>query len=124
MPAFQAGHRGSIPLTRSSSGKTMKKIIKIGFVNSIIAAAYIVGVAFIIFNGDKIFGKMNNVIGPITLLLLLVLSAFVVGGLLLAKPVMMYIDGKKKESVSLLVISGAWILVYFIIAVIIMLVLK
>jgi hypothetical protein len=54
-------------------------------------------------NAERIFGKMDSVIGAIGFLMLFVLSAGVVGSLIVGKPIFMYLDGKKKEAVSLLV---------------------
>ncbi len=102
----------------------MKKICLSSFVNSIITATYITGVAFIMFNGDKIFGKIDSVVSVIAFLTLFVLSALVVGGLLLAKPIMNYIDNKKKEAVYMLIASAGWMLLFFIIAMVIMLIAK
>ena len=78
-----------------------KKLATWGFVHSVGVAAYTVLVAFLMNNGDKIFGKMDSVFGPALFLMLFVLSATVVISLIAGKPVMLYLDGKKKEAVAL-----------------------
>jgi hypothetical protein len=83
----------------------MKKICKTSFVYSIITTVYIIGIAFFMFNTDKIFGEMNSVVSVVAFLIPFFLSALVVGGLLLEKPIMMYIDSKKKSSLSIFSIS-------------------
>jgi len=85
-------------------------MVKTGFFNALGTLVYIVLVATLMQNGDKIFGEVeNSFIGPVSLLLLFTLSAVVVGGLVLGKPLMMYLDGKKKEAVSLFLATCAWI---------------
>lgn len=65
--------------------------------------------SFIIFNGEKIFGKMHNLLGPVSFLLLFVMSASITGGLVLAKPIMLYIDNRKQEAVRLFLYTIGWI---------------
>lgn len=84
----------------------MKQICKWSFVHSLLVAAYITGVAFLMQNAERVFGKMDSVVGVIAFLTLFTLSALVVGGLLVGKPLMFYLDGKKKESVWMLLASG------------------
>ena len=62
-------------------------------------------------NGDKLFGKNNNVATVMAFLMLFVFSATVVGGLVLAKPVMLYLDGQKKEAVKMLLCTVGWLLI-------------
>ena len=87
----------------------MKNIYKDSFLSSLGALAYIAFVALLMQNGEAIFGKFTNILGPITFLLLFVVSALVVGALILGKPFMLYLDGKKKEAVSLFLATCAWI---------------
>lgn len=101
----------------------MKEIYKKSFLNSFAALVYIVIVATLIQNGDRIFGKMTNLWGPIAFLLLFTLSALVVGGLVLGKPLMLYLDNQKKEAIRMLLATGGWLLLYTL-AVILILVIK
>jgi len=98
--------------------------MKTGFLNALGSLIYIALVATLMQNGDKIFGQMSNIIGPIAFLLLFVLSAFVVGGLILGKPLMMYIDGKKKEAVALFLSTSGWMAGFTILALLIAFFLK
>jgi len=74
---------------------------KTGFMNALYTLIYIVLVAMIMQNGEKIFGKMSNYVGPVAFLLLFTLSALIVGTLILGKPLMLYLNNKKKEAVFL-----------------------
>ncbi len=78
-------------------------------------SVYIVAVALILNFGDKIFGKMDNLLGPIAFLMLFVLSAAVVGALLLGKPLMMYLDGQKKEAIKMFGQTIMWFCILLVI---------
>jgi|SRR3989338_4227916 len=88
-----------------------EKIVKYSFVHSVGVLAYIFLVAILMQNGDKLFGKNNNVATVMAFLMLFVFSATVVGGLVLAKPVMLYLDGQKKEAVKMLLCTVGWLLI-------------
>lgn len=92
---------------------------KTGFVSALGTLVYIMVVAAIMQNGDRLFGEMDNFLGPISFLLLFTLSAIVVGGLVLGKPLMLYLDGKKREAVSLFLAIAAWLAGFTITALII-----
>lgn len=62
---------------------------------------YVSGVAWILVNGERIFGKMQTPVGPVAFLLLLVLSATITGSLVLGRPIYLYLEGMKKEAVRL-----------------------
>lgn len=64
---------------------------------------YVSAVAWVMTNGDRLFGPVETILGPISFLMLFVLSAAIVGLLVFAKPVMMYLDGAKKEAIAMLV---------------------
>ncbi|MBI4709088.1 MAG: hypothetical protein HY764_02725 [Candidatus Portnoybacteria bacterium] len=86
-----------------------------GAINSLGAFVYILIVAWIMFNGEKIFGKMNNFLGPVALLLLFVLSATIVGALVLGRPVFLYLGGSKSDAVKLLSYTVGYLLILTII---------
>ncbi len=79
------------------------KILIWGVIDSLGAFIYILTVAYLMFNGEKIFGEIDNFLGPAALLLLFVLSATIVGSLVLGRPVYLYLNGFKKEAVKLLI---------------------
>src|SRR3989338_3516852 len=72
---------------------------------------YIAGIGWILTNGERIFGKMQNLWGPITFLMLFVLSAAVVGVLIFVRPVLLYLDNKRTEAITLLLTTIAWLAV-------------
>ncbi len=63
---------------------------------------YTAGVAWCMFNGEKLFGKDKNFLMPMSLLLLLIFSVAVVGILFFGRPVHLYFNGFKKEGFKLL----------------------
>ncbi|MFA7243901.1 MAG: hypothetical protein WC080_01240 [Patescibacteria group bacterium] len=87
-----------------------------GVINAIGIAAYVVLVVLFLNNGEKIFGKMNSIIGSATFLMVFVLSALVVGILSVGKPLMLYFDGKKKEAISLLLYTVLFVAIITLIA--------
>jgi len=72
------------------------------FLHTLAVLAYIGLVAFIMTNGEAIFGGNDNktVLAPIAFLLLFTLSAAIMGLLIFGRPVMLYLDGKKKEAME------------------------
>ena len=71
------------------------------FLHSLGVVGYIVFVAFLMSNGESLFGNIDNtVLGPIAMLLLFTLSAAVMSLLVFGRPVMLYLDGKKKEAMN------------------------
>jgi hypothetical protein len=53
------------------------------------------------FNGEKLFGKINNFTGPMMILLLFVVSAVITSALFLGRPAWLYFNGLKKEGIKL-----------------------
>lgn len=80
--------------------------------------AYVSAVAWIMSNGESIFGRLPNVLGPTAFLLLFVLSAAVTGSLFLGYPLYLYFEGRKKEALRLfaynLAVLFALVCLYFV----------
>jgi len=72
---------------------------------------YTAGVGWILTNGERIFGEMQNLWGPITFLMLFVLSAATVGILIFGRPVLLYLNNKRTEAITLLLTTIAWLAV-------------
>jgi uncharacterized membrane protein len=98
----------------------MLKNCKSSFLYSLGAGVYIVLVGLFMHYAESIFGKNDNVIGIVAVLILFSLSALVVGGLLIGKPIMLYVDGKKKEAVMFLVSTAGWLLLFFLITLLVL----
>lgn len=90
-------------------------LIKISLLNSIGVLVYVSLVAFIMQNGEKIFGKMQNFLGPIAFLLLFVVSAAITASLVLGKPILFYLDGKKQEAIKLFCFTIGWMFLIMVI---------
>jgi len=84
-------------------------LIKTSFVNALGVAVYCSVVAYVMQNGEHLFGKMQNFWGPLSFLMLFVVSAAIVGSLVFGKPAMMYLGGEKKEAVRLLGYTLVWL---------------
>ncbi len=94
-----------------------KKLLRFASINSLLVLIYVMAVAFLMSNADKIFGAQDNSWTPVAVLMLLVLSAAIVGSLVFARPVMMFLDGAKKEAVKLLMYTIGCLAVLTIIAI-------
>lgn len=77
-----------------------------------LAFIYIAGIGLLLTYGNKIFGPMPKVLGPIAFLLLFVLSAAIMGALILGQPILWYLDNKKTEAVRLLLCTIGWLFVF------------
>jgi len=87
------------------------KLAIIGLVNALGVAVYVFIVSFIIRNGEKIFGEMKDVFGPVAFLLIFVFSAAITGGLVFGRPVMLYLESRKAEAVKLFFYTLGWLLI-------------
>lgn len=87
----------------------MNKLIQRSLLNAVGTIAYVAIVASVMFNGERIFGEVDTIAIPVTLLLLFIVSAMVTSGLVLGKPVLMYLDGQKKEAVQMLIYTVGWL---------------
>ncbi|MCX6795532.1 MAG: hypothetical protein NT165_02285 [Candidatus Falkowbacteria bacterium] len=78
-----------------------KKLAIIALMNALISVIYIYAVAYLMSNGQKLFGKTNPVLGGTAILLLFVISAAVMGATIFGRPILLYLDGAKKEALRL-----------------------
>jgi hypothetical protein len=86
-------------------------LIKRSFLNALATAIYISGLISLMFNAERLFGEVENMLVPIGMLMLFVLSASVTGGLVLGKPMFMYLNGQKAEGIKLFVYTIGWLAV-------------
>ncbi|MFA6272944.1 MAG: hypothetical protein WC673_00400 [Candidatus Paceibacterota bacterium] len=82
---------------------TKQKIITYAFLQSAGTFIYVSALAWLLFNGEKLFGKAGGGFGiPLAMLLLFILSATITGSLVLGRPIHLYLSGNKKEAFQLL----------------------
>ena len=97
------------------------------FLKSLINAAgvfiYVSVVAWILFDGQIIFGEASSFLMPVLLLLLFIISASVTGLLVLGKPIHLYLNNFKREAFTLFFATLGW-LVLFLVAIAITLLLQ
>ena len=82
-----------------------------GFLNAFGLVCYVSLVALVMQNGEKIFGKMHNLLGPVSFLLLFVMSAAITSGLVLGKPMILFFENQKSEAVKLFICTIGWIFI-------------
>ncbi len=95
--------------------KTQKLILN-SLTSALGITIYIVAVSLLIMYGENIFGKMDNLLGPIAFLLLFVVSAAITGSLALGRPVILYLNKQKTEAIKLFLYTIGWLFVFTIIA--------
>ncbi|OGH94664.1 MAG: hypothetical protein A2538_04525 [Candidatus Magasanikbacteria bacterium RIFOXYD2_FULL_41_14] len=69
-----------------------------GALHALLASLYILGVATLMTNGEKLLGNMPMPVGPFAMLSLLVISTAVMGVLFFGRPVMLFLENKKSEA--------------------------
>jgi hypothetical protein len=77
--------------------------------HAILVLLYTSGVAWILFNGQRLFGKVTSFWGPLAILMLFVVSATIVGTLVLGRPILLYLDGKKAEALRFFGWTVGWL---------------
>ena len=95
--------------------KLDNKLLGCSLGSSLLVLIYIILVAWIMSNGEKLFGKMDNFWGPIAFLMLFVFSALVTASLVLGKPIYFYLDGKKDKAIKLFFYNIGWLFIITII---------
>jgi len=85
-------------------------------VNAVGVFVYVMLVVWVITNGEKVFGEMENFWGPVTFLLLFVFSALVCGLLVFGRPIYLWFDNAKKEAVKMLLFTVVNLFVILLVA--------
>jgi len=91
------------------------------FISALLTFIYAAAIAWFIFNAQTIFGKINNFLGPLFMLLLFIVSALITGLLVLGKPIHLYLNDLKKEALTLLFATLGWLILFLLAVVIILL---
>ncbi len=92
--------------------------MKVGLMNALATALYIVAVAAFMYYGESVkIGKNARFLEPIAMLMLFVFSAALTGYLVFGKPALLYLDGKKKDALSLLSYTLIYLFVLTVLAI-------
>ena len=92
-------------------------------INSAGVFVYVSAVVWLISNAQILFGKTNNYLGPIFMLLLFIVSAAITGLLVLGKPILLFLNKQKKEAFIMLFATLAW-LIFFLLTITIILAIR
>jgi hypothetical protein len=93
----------------------VNKQFKTGLLQAIAITAYISLVSLVMNNAERIFGKMDDVIGPVAFLTMFATSVLVCGLLVFKKPYELFFDEKKKEAINVVVYTAASLFVILLI---------
>ncbi|MFA4941503.1 MAG: hypothetical protein WC582_02810 [Patescibacteria group bacterium] len=80
-------------------------------IHSLGVLIYVIIVAMIMSNGEKLFGKTDTFWSPIAFLMLFVSSALITSSLVLGRPIYLYFDGRKEEAIKFLFYTIGWLFI-------------
>lgn len=100
------------------------KIFIFSLINAVGVFVYVALVAWLMMNGERIFGKMQNFWGPVAFLLLFIFSALVTGLLVFGRPVYLWLNNNKKEAIKMLLFTVADLFVITLAALLVNILLK
>lgn len=101
-----------------------KKLVWLSVLNSFGVLAYVSLLVAFMSNSQRIFGKDDNAMIGVVMLLIFIFSALVTGSLVLGRPILLYLDGKKSEALKLLFYTMAGLFAALLLAIFVMLLLK
>ena len=79
--------------------------------HAVLVLLYTAGVAWLMFNSQRLFGDVHTFVGPLAALMLLVFSATIVGTLVLGRPIILYLNGSKSEGLRFLGYTIGWMFI-------------
>ncbi|MFH1621015.1 MAG: hypothetical protein ABIB04_02935 [Patescibacteria group bacterium] len=92
-----------------------KDLLLRAFLNALGVFAYVLLVAWVMFNSQFLFTPPSPMfLGPAAFLTLFIISATLTAWLVMGKPIHLYMDGHKKEATKMLLYTLSWLAVMFI----------
>ncbi len=92
-----------------------KDLLLRAFLNALGVFAYVLLIAWIMFNSHFLFTPPTPMfLGPAAFLTLFIISATFTAWLVLGKPIHLFMEGKKKEAAKMLLYTLSWLAVMFI----------
>jgi len=89
--------------------KWLKSPIKVGLLQAVGVYAYVLLVSTVMMNGEKIFGKAENILAPLMVLTLFVTSALICGLLVFGYAIVNYSKNQKIDiAVKTVLYTGGW----------------
>ncbi|MFH1255542.1 MAG: hypothetical protein V1667_03695 [bacterium] len=101
-----------------------KKLFSLGALHSLGVLAYVSLVVLFMSNSQNIFGKSDNFLAGIIMLMIFILSALITSSLVLGRPILYYLDGKKTEALKMLFFTAVCLFILLLLAIIGLLLLK
>ena len=88
---------------------TNSKLLVHSLGHAILMMIYASGVAWIMFNGNRLFGGKDTILTSISVLMLFVVSAAITGSLVLGRPIILYLDGQKRDALKMFAFTLGWL---------------
>ena len=82
---------------------------------------YVAAAAWVMSSAQRLLGEQSSFLVPVFVLLLFIVSATVTGLLVLGRPMQLYLDGLKREAIRMLVATLAWLVMFLVAVVVVML---
>jgi len=92
-----------------------------GLIQALEVTLYCLAVGLFIWQGDKIFQRVNYFLAPVLFLILFSVSALICGLLVFYRPYKLFFEDKRKEAADTVLATTAWL--FFFMLVILLLVL-
>ncbi len=86
-----------------------------GLIQATEVLLYCLGVGLFMSQGEKIFQKFNYALAPVLMLVLFSVSALISGLLVFYRPYKFFLDGKKKEAVDIVLATTAWLFLFMLV---------
>lgn len=91
------------------SMKNNQKLLVHSFIHALLVVIYTSGVAWVLFNSQRLFGHQPSILAPLAMLMLFVISATIVGTLVLGRPALLYMNGQKSEGLKMFAYTLGWL---------------
>ncbi|MFH1326184.1 MAG: hypothetical protein ABIH48_01820 [Candidatus Falkowbacteria bacterium] len=100
------------------------KLIIHALLSSVGVVVYTTAISWLLMNGENLFGKMTNIMGPAMMLMLFIVSALITSLLVFGRPIYLYFDGQKKEGAQLLFWTVGWLVLITVVSFVVMALVK
>ena len=93
----------------------------LGLIQASEVALYCLAVGLFIWQGDKIFQKMNYFLAPVLFLILFSVSALICGLLVFYRPYKLFFEDKKKEAIDTVLATTGWLFFFMLVVMLLVL---
>jgi hypothetical protein len=85
---------------------------KLGLLQALGVTIYCSLVGILFWKGNEIFGKVNNYIGPVMILVLFIVSAMICSLVVFYQPYKLFFEDKKKAAIDTVLSTTGWLFLF------------